>query len=188
MFNCPHPPEHEEQLAERRLKLDYNSLVSSSESTLHTWEGILDFIAPCLKSIIFYAGFLTASDPVPDRASVREAVGLGIPRSKRGEAWQLMAKMSKAKPPSAEKFPSLTMVALTSISHLNHPFSAVLEPEIAADLPPACNSDRPRTNFSLPPLLQWSPWPWPAWPLQHAESIQVVKLDSVTVSLLYWVL
>ena len=31
--------EHEEQLAERRLKLDYNSLISSSESTLQTWEG-----------------------------------------------------------------------------------------------------------------------------------------------------
>jgi len=84
--------EHEEQLAERRLKLDYNSLVSSSESTLHAWEG-----------------FLAASDPVPDRASVRAAVGFGIPRSKRGEAWQLMAKMSKAKAPSADKFPSLTM-------------------------------------------------------------------------------
>merc|ERR1712130_177316 len=84
--------EHEEQLAERRLKLDYNSLVSSSEATLQTWEG-----------------FLTASDQVPDRASVRAAVGLGIPRSKRGEAWQLMAKMSKAKAPSADKFPSLTM-------------------------------------------------------------------------------
>jgi len=84
--------EHEEQLAERRLKLDYNSLVSSSDATLQTWEG-----------------FLTASDQIPDRASVREAVGLGIPRSKRGEAWQLMAKMSKAKEPSEEKFPSLTM-------------------------------------------------------------------------------
>ena len=34
-----HSSEHEEQLAERRLKLDYSSLVSSSESTLQTWEG-----------------------------------------------------------------------------------------------------------------------------------------------------
>jgi len=84
--------EHEEQLAERRLKLDYNSLISSSESTLQTWEGLL-----------------TASDTIPDRASIRTAVGLGIPRSKRGEAWQLMAKMSKAESPSADKFPSLTM-------------------------------------------------------------------------------
>ena len=39
--NCDenHSSEHEEQLAERRLKLDYSSLVSSSESTLQTWEG-----------------------------------------------------------------------------------------------------------------------------------------------------
>ena len=64
-------------------------------------------------SVLFFAGFLTASDQVPDRASVRAAVGLGIPRSKRGEAWQLMAKMSKAKAPSADKFPSLTMVMHT---------------------------------------------------------------------------
>jgi len=84
--------EHEEQLAERRLKLDYSSLVSSSESTLQTWEG-----------------FLNTSATVPDRSSIRGAVGLGIPRSKRGEAWQLMAKMSKTKPPPADKFPSLSM-------------------------------------------------------------------------------
>ena len=67
-------------------------------------------------SVLIYTGFLTASDPVPDRASVRAAVGLGIPRSKRGEAWQLMAKMSKAKTPSADKFPSLTMVTLMLIT------------------------------------------------------------------------
>ena len=110
-INFPHPTEHEEQLAERRLKLDYNSLVSSSEATLQTWEGSLD---PCSFPLhVFCAGFLTASDQVPDRASVRAAVGLGIPRSKRGEAWQLMAKMSKAKAPSADKFPSLTMVTHT---------------------------------------------------------------------------
>merc|ERR1719193_1056504 len=101
--------EHEEQLAERRLKLDYNSLVSSSESTLHTWEG-----------------FLAASDPVPDRASVRAAVGFGIPRSKRGEAWQLMAKMSKAKPPSADKFPSLTMPSSNLKSQLTSHQHAIL--------------------------------------------------------------
>ena len=33
------PPEHEEQLAERRLKLDYTQLVNSSEESLHKWEG-----------------------------------------------------------------------------------------------------------------------------------------------------
>ena len=38
-FDENHSSEHEEQLAERRLKLDYSSLVSSSESTLQTWEG-----------------------------------------------------------------------------------------------------------------------------------------------------
>ena len=74
-------------------------------------------------SVLFYAGFLTATDQVPDRASVRAAVGLGIPRSKRGEAWQLMAKMSKAKAPSAEKFPSLTMVTLIILDLSKiHPF------------------------------------------------------------------
>ena len=51
-INFPHPTEHEEQLAERRLKLDYNSLVSSSEATLQTWEGNLD---PCsLPLHVFY--------------------------------------------------------------------------------------------------------------------------------------
>ena len=74
-------------------------------------------------SVLFYAGFLTATDQVPDRASVRAAVGLGIPRSKRGEAWQLMAKMSKAKAPSEEKFPSLTMVRLILLALSKiHPF------------------------------------------------------------------
>ena len=93
-------------------------------------------------SVLFYAGFLTASDQVPDRASVRAAVGLGIPRSKRGEAWQLMAKMSKAKAPSAEKFPSLTMVTLIILDlSKNPPFSAILQAEIPAHLAPACNSD-----------------------------------------------
>ena len=109
-INFPPPTEHEEQLAERRLKLDYNSLVSSSETTLQTWEGLDSYSLPLH---VFCAGFLTASNQVPDRASVRAAVGLGIPRSKRGEAWQLMAKMSKAKAPSADKFPSLTMVTHT---------------------------------------------------------------------------
>merc|ERR1711971_7818 len=83
--------EHEEQLAERRLKLDYNSLVSSSESTLQTWEG-----------------FLAGSEPNnPDRASVRETVCLGIPRSKRGEAWQLMARCQKLKHPRQTSSPLL---------------------------------------------------------------------------------
>ena len=36
-------PEHEEQLAERRLKLDYSGLSTCGEASLQVWEGNIFF-------------------------------------------------------------------------------------------------------------------------------------------------
>jgi len=84
----------EEQLAEKRLKLDYHDLKTSDQEMFDTWECILS----------------SPEDQVTHE-QLRNGVSLGVPKTKRGEAWQLLIKkmdtdvnMEKIE----EMFPNLT--------------------------------------------------------------------------------
>ena len=54
---------------------------------------------------------LAPSATPPDRAALRTAVAAGVPRARRGEAWQLLASQSRAQAPSQTQYPALTKVA-----------------------------------------------------------------------------
>ena len=120
-----------------------------------------------LMGDFFRPGFLNTSATVPDRSSIREAVGLGIPRSKRGEAWQLMAKMSKTKPPPADKFPSLSMVFKP------HRATLILTMHICSSLTRIWSRSSPHTN-----MQSWSTWDALSLPIPTSvEPLVLVSWD-----------
>lgn len=78
--------ENAEILAERKLKLEYTSLVSSTPDICSKWDELLE------------AG-VTGS-----RVGLAQAVSSGVPKSRRGEVWQLLVQMEEQRtpPPDSE--------------------------------------------------------------------------------------
>ena len=84
--------ENEEQLAERRLKLDYTDL-TTDKICGETWDQILS-----LDSV--------------SQEDLRRGVIVGVPQARRGEAWHLMASQAewaKDLQDQSEKFPNMTV-------------------------------------------------------------------------------
>ena len=85
--------ENEEQLAERRLKLDYKDL-RSDKICVETWDRLL---SKCSESVT--------------EEELREGVSVGLPQARRGEAWHLLTTRltdNKLTDSLVEKFPNLT--------------------------------------------------------------------------------
>ena len=85
--------ENEEQLAERRLKLDYQDL-RSDKICGETWERIL-----------------SKSPESVTEEELRTGVSVGTPQARRGEAWHLLTTrpaQDKLTDSLVEKFPNLT--------------------------------------------------------------------------------
>lgn len=74
-----------EILAEKKLKLEYKSLVTSTADLYSLWENLLSRgPARCC------------------RLEVGQAVGRGVPRSRRGEVWQLLVQLQEQRSPPPE--------------------------------------------------------------------------------------
>ena len=85
--------ENEEQLAERRLKLDYQDL-RTDKICVETWERIL-----------------SKSPESVTEEELRTGVSVGTPQARRGEAWHLLTTrpaQDKLTDSLVEKFPNLT--------------------------------------------------------------------------------
>jgi len=86
--------ESEEQLAEKRLKLDYSDLLSGDTASFNHWEKLLS----CPADEINYN-------------QLREAVAIGLHQTKRGEIWQLLVSSSNkrqlCKDTSSSEFPNM---------------------------------------------------------------------------------
>ena len=54
-------------------------------------------------------------DCKPERSVLRAAVAGGVPRARRGEAWHLLASLSRAPAPSQQQFPALVQVIFSSV-------------------------------------------------------------------------
>merc|ERR1712142_298712 len=86
--------ESEEQLAEKRLKLDYSDLLSGDTASFNHWEKLLS----CPADEINYN-------------QLREAVAIGLHQTKRGEIWQLLVSSSNKRQlcidTSSSEFPNM---------------------------------------------------------------------------------
>jgi len=87
--------EDEEQLAEKRLKLDYHDLKNNEQAIIDTWECILS----------------SPEDQVTNE-QLRNGVSIGVSKTRRGEVWQLLVKKIEAHDDVitdqfAEMFPNL---------------------------------------------------------------------------------
>ena len=82
--------ENEEQLAERRLKLDYKDL-RADKICVETWDRLL-------------------SQESLSQEDLRGGVSVGVPQARRGEAWQVMIARSDTSRLTelSEKFPNMT--------------------------------------------------------------------------------
>ena len=82
--------ENEEQLAEKRLKLDYRDL-RLDKVCGETWDRLL-------------------SQETVSQQDLRSGVSVGIPQARRGEAWQLLVSRSDSSQLAehTEKFPNMT--------------------------------------------------------------------------------